>query len=228
MACALGLFAMALAIPNALPAPVLALTLGDREPDPPSTLPGAGAAFQYDVKITGLGDGDLTDLLLASSQLMALRARPPETLAGLQRRVEEDLERLKATLRSEGFYAAKIDPTIEADARPIAVRLEVTTGPQYRLGRYEIIYRGEFLPGQAEQPRPVDLGLETGMPARAQAIRDSQNRLLRVLSERGYPFATIMDRKAVVDHATNSMTVTLEVNSGPRARFGAVAIAAKG
>ena len=79
-------------------------------------------------------------------------------------------------------------------------------------------------PDQAEQPSPADLGLETGMPARAQVIRDSQSQLLRALAERGYPFAEIADRKAVVDHATNGMAVNLAVNSGPQARFGAVSV----
>jgi translocation and assembly module TamA len=189
------LIAVTLAVWSTVPAPALALGLDEREQDQSPPLPGAGAAFQYDVMIGGVGDEDLTDLLLASSQLMALRARPPDTLAGLQRRVEEDLERLRATLRSEGFYAAKIDYSIEDETRPIAVRLAVATGPQYHLGHYEISYRGETLPEQAEQPSPEDLGLETGMPARAQAIRDSQSQLLRALAEGGYPFAEIVDLK---------------------------------
>jgi translocation and assembly module TamA len=218
------LIAVTLAVWSTVPAPALALGLDEREQDQSPPLPGAGAAFQYDVMIGGVGDEDLTDLLLASSQLMALRARPPDTLAGLQRRVEEDLERLRATLRSEGFYAAKIDYSIEDETRPIAVRLAVATGPRYHLGHYEISYRGETLPEQAEQPSPEDLGLETGMPARAKAIRDSQSQLLRALAEGGYPFAEIVDRKAVVDHAINSMTVTVEVDSGPQARFGTVSI----
>ncbi len=197
---------------------------GDKPQDWRPSSPGAGSDFWYDVRITGVKDSALMDMLEGSSQLIALRARPPQTQAGLQRRAQEDLERLMATLRSEGFYASSIDHEIDSSGRPIIVRLSVATGTQYRLAQYEVTYQGGTVPEQAERPTPADLGYEIGMPARAPRIQESQRKLLRYLAEHGYPFAKVLDREAVVDRATSGMAVALEVDSGPRGRFGPVTI----
>jgi translocation and assembly module TamA len=45
-----------------------------------------------------------------------------------------------------------------------------------------------------------------------------------LLGERGHPLAKIVDRRTVVDHSENTMRVTLEVDPGPLAKFGPVAI----
>jgi translocation and assembly module TamA len=195
---------------------------GEREQDRPP--PGAGATFRYDVTISGVENEKLLILLEGVSQLIALRARPPQTLAGLQRRAQEDLERLEATLRSEGFYASGIDHEIDDSARPIVVRLVIALGARYHLSQFEVTYQGETSPEPAERPTAVDLGYEVGMPARAPRIQESQRKLLRLLAERGYPFAKVLDRKAVVDRATNSMVVALKVDSGARGRFGPVTV----
>lgn len=197
---------------------------GDRPQGPHPSSPGAGVDFRYDVQISGVKDDTLMQLLEGSSQLLALRARPPHTLAGLQRRTEEDLKRLVAALRSEGYYASSIDHEIDSSSRPIMVRISVATGTRYHLAQYEVIYKGDTIPEQDERPTPADLGYEIGMPARAPIIQESQRKLLRHLAEHGYPFAKVLNRKAVVDRATSGMVVALEVDSGPRGRFGAVTV----
>ncbi|MGF1611019.1 MAG: autotransporter assembly complex family protein, partial [Kiloniellales bacterium] len=60
--------------------------------------------------------------------------------------------------------------------------------------------------------------------ARAPAIVEAQRRLLRQLSNSGYPLAEVSNRRAVVDHAATTMTVELQVAAGPRATFGATTI----
>src|SRR3546814_13594673 len=64
-------------------------------------------------------ESGLLDLLRASSQLVTLADKPPATAIGLRRRAEDDIGRLQTALRSEGYYDATIDLSIDGDARPV-------------------------------------------------------------------------------------------------------------
>ncbi|MGF1609593.1 MAG: POTRA domain-containing protein, partial [Kiloniellales bacterium] len=104
-------------------------------------------------------------LLEQSSQLVALQDQRPATPAALRRRVEGDLERLEQALRSEGFYAAKIEQRIDDTSDPVEVTVEIATGPLYLLADYQVIY--EDTPPQPDPATALDaLGIEIGMAAR--------------------------------------------------------------
>ncbi len=64
------------------------------------------------------------------------------------------------------------------------------------------------------------LDLHAGMPAEGKTVVAAQGRLIRKLAERGRPRAEVLDRKAVVDHADTTMSVTLTVDPGPLLHFG--------
>ena len=205
----------------------------------------AGRSVPYELAIVGLEDPALETLLTQVSQLAALQDRPPASLAGLRRRAEDDLERFRQALRSEGFYAGKLDYRIETgapetsedaeavigepeenavgDAPPpgsARVIVEVDAGTLILLEDYRIEYQGAP-PPSADLPLGLtDLGLELGMPARAPQIVAAENRLERALKEGGHPLARILGRKAVVDHALGAMSVTVQADAGPPAGFG--------
>lgn len=196
-------------------------------PDEPGTGSPAATAppgIDYAVTITGVPEKDLTELLEQSSQLAALRDRPPATLAGLRRRADDDRERLASTLRSEGYYAAEVRVEIDRATTPIKVTLYASTGIRYLLADYEVRYEIAPVPEADAQPSLEDLGLYIGMPARAPAIVAAQRALLDTLARRGYPLAQVRDRTTVVDHPTTTMAVTLAVDAGPFARFGPLRI----
>ncbi len=174
----------------------------------------------YEVTIAGVEEPDLARLLSQVSQLESLKERAPASLVALRRRAEEDLERFRKALRSEGFYASKIDLRIESESRPAQVTLDVEPGTIYLLEDYAIDYQGAAPPGPDLPQGLDDLGLELGMPARAPDIVAAEKRLLRALREGGYPLARILDRDAVVDHAMGALSVTLKVDAGPEAVFG--------
>lgn len=184
-------------------------------PPPPETARG----IAYTAQLTGVEEDSLRELLTGSLQLLALQDRPPPSLAALRRRAEEDRERLQKALRSEGFYDAAIELSIDEDARPVAVTLDVATGPVYLLEDYDIRYLGEAPPPEA-RPDLDALGLHIGMPARAPAIVAAESALTARLAGAGYPFAAVAKRRSVVDHDMTTMSVTVEVDSGPLAQFG--------
>jgi len=178
----------------------------------------------YEASIQGVSDQSLLDLLRQTSQLVTLQARPPATLGGLRRRAESDLERLQTALRSEGYYAATVRYELDQAAEPAKVTVDVLPGQRYVLTAYVIRYDGSPPPPADRQPGVEELGLKPGEAARAPTIVAAQRMLLDILGRRGYPLAKVLDRRSVIDRAAASMTVTLSVDAGPRARFGTVAV----
>jgi len=182
--------------------------------------PAPRRGLDYTTQLTGVEEDALRELLTDSMQLIALQDRPPPSLAALRRRAEEDRERLQKALRSEGFYEATIGVSLDEGATPVAVTLDVATGPVYLLADYTIHYLGEAPPPEA-QLDPETLGLHIGMPARAPAIVEAESALTARLAAEGYPFATVAKRRSVVNRDTTTMNVTVEIDSGPAAYFGA-------
>ncbi|MDH3473062.1 MAG: BamA/TamA family outer membrane protein, partial [Rhodospirillales bacterium] len=175
------------------------------------------AAVRYEVSFTGVEDAALLEVLRGSSQLLELIERPPASLTAVERRAEGDLERLRTALRSEGYYASSVDYLLDSSVSPVRIEITVTSGPLYHLTKYDIVYQGT---PPKEQPDLATLDIVPGMPARAPAVQASQEKLLGRLAECGHPFAEVVDRKVLVFNEDSSMTVTLTVDSGPRAHFG--------
>jgi len=191
----------------------------------PSDVPApSSSGVEYKPGIDGVKDADLRDRLKAAAQLFALEDRPPATIAGLERRAQEDIDRLQATLRSEGYYAASVKYTLDSAKQPVSVRVHVEPGRRYRLRAFEIRYSGGAEPEPTLRPRLKEIGIEIGMPARGPAIKDAEGRILSILGDRGYPFPKIVNFKATVRHDTAAMTVIATVETGGRARFGSLTI----
>ena len=183
------------------------------------------ARLDYSVGIEGVPEKDLHDALMQVLQLEALRRQPPLTLAGLRRRADGDVDRMLAVLRSEGFYGASIDVHIDTSESPVAVVLALDTGAVYLLAEYDIRYGEDTRPQAGLVTNLGELGLHIGMPARAAPIAEAQQVLLRRLAENGWPLSEVRNREVVVDHANTTMSVSLEVDPGPRATFGPVSFA---
>lgn len=197
---------------------------GDDWDPPPRTVEEAEPQTGYTPVLTGVDDPELQGVLEASSQLFALVERPPATLAGLERRAIDDIERLQTALRSEGYYAAELSYELAEAEGARTVTLEVEPGPRYRLQAYDVDYGDQAAPASQDRPGLGDIGIEPGMPARAPDIVAAERKLVSLLGERGYPLARVEDRKSLVSHEARQMTVRLTVSSGPLARFGPLSI----
>lgn len=196
---------------------------GSEEPPPASaavTQP-AGRALPYAVDIDGV-DGALGDLITRSSELLTLQENPPHTLARLRARAEGDVASFQRVLRSEGYYDAKIDLDIDEKTEPVDIDITITPGPRYEIRRYDLTYKDGPPPGVPKDPADIDV--ELGAPAQSATVVDAQDRLLTRLGESGYPLAQVTDRQAVVDHDSRALLVTLTIDPGPRATYGAVTV----
>ncbi|MBL8659327.1 MAG: outer membrane protein assembly factor [Rhodospirillales bacterium] len=220
---------------SCLGAPACAVFEGsDGAPSTREQGPGGGgpesATLGYKAEIVAAPDTSLDRrtraLLEKSSQLLALSDRPPFTQLGLQRRIDADMERFRDVLRSEGYYRSTTSANIDRDVKPLRVRLVIDPGPAFRFGAFTVRYV-DATGGTATAPKPElkDLGIKLGEIARAPDVVAGERRALRFLADRGHPLAQVRDRKVVVDHATDSMRVALEIDPGMEARFGPVSIA---
>jgi translocation and assembly module TamA len=179
----------------------------------------------YEARIEGVADENLRSILEASSQLLALRDKPPATAVGLRRRASDDIERLNTALRSEGYYQARLEPSVDTDRSPAEVIITVDTGPRYSLAAYNILYVDEDLTKSPQDlPTFEEIGVQLGMPARASRVVEFEQTLVRQLQEQGHPAARIEDRKTFVNHETTEMTVELKVRAGAIATLGPLTI----
>jgi translocation and assembly module TamA len=193
----------------------------DSGPSPAPEPPAPGATdLRYEVAIEGVGDDALRELLRQVSETERLIDRPPPSLARLRRRAEDDRSRLLEVLRSEGYYGAQIEVALDSRARPVKVTFRIDLGPVYRLGSVSI----EVEPPEPALivPAPEEIGLKPGEPAAAATVLDGERRLLDRVRAQGFILAEAGPRRAVVDHDTDTMDLTLRVQPGTLSRFGPV------
>jgi len=195
----------------------------DLPPDEPAA-EATSESVPYRVEFLGTVDSALLSVLEAASQLIELESRPPPTLARLNLRIEEDLTRLNAVLRSEGYYDATLRSEIDTKETPAKVAIHITTKTRYILSSHELVYEGATPPPERLRPDMVELGLKLRMPARAPVIAAAGQKWVILMTQRGYPFARVVDRKSTINRVTKTLSVVLQVDAGPPARFGPVTI----
>lgn len=199
---------------------------------------GPAVALDYKVELAPIEDAVLAEAVGASSVLIELEGKPPESEFGLRRRAQEDLTRIDKALRSAGYYDGSVaieiagrpvestealaaEPeTAEAptgSAQPLPVHISVTPGALYRV-------REITLAGADKLRPPPSPELQTGAPARAADIHAERDRLLNAMLAAGHPFATATLEPATVDHADDSVSVRFTLEPGPRATIGDIEV----
>ncbi len=182
------------------------------------TLEKPAPSWTYEVEISGALADSEKGLIEQSSRLLQMQEKPPVSLAALRRRVQEDTEGFDKVLRSEGYYAGKIESRIDPSSKPVLVTFAIDAGPRYLINRYQVVFKTlQTQPGVLD---PAILGIAPGMPARSETVVAAQKKAIAEMKNRGFPAAKFSKQDAIVDYATNSMDVTLTVESGPLVRVG--------
>ncbi len=171
-----------------------------------------------------------------ASNLLNNAEEPASGAAGLIATANGDYRRITAALYAEGFYGGAVNiliggreaATLLPDTNlpdPVAVRILVEPGPQFRFGRLSILNpapptRDPF----DEVDSPVSLGFAQGEVARSSLIGRAEQLAIEAWREQGFPKAEIARREVVADHATNMVDVVIEISPGQRAAFGEVSV----
>lgn len=182
----------------------------------------AAPQYRYDVTIEGAPTDAIGNLLEESSRLRQLEDRPPPSLAALRRRADADVAGFQKVLQSEGYYAAEVAYKLDSSADPAEIRFEIKPGPVFRISKFDINFKGAAeLP---EKPALSELGIEMGMAARSEPVVNAATDVVTNLAHHGYPDAAIEKQDAIVDFATDTMEVTLTIDTGALLYFGDLTI----
>jgi len=190
----------------------------------PSALCGAG--ISYSVQFEGMNDPKVIRALRSISQLVALRKKEPSSLNALRFRADSDIPDLVKLLHAHGYFEAEVDVQIVEDHSDYYVMVQIQPGPLYRVESFRVHI---FSPMENSHITPEFVQQEAlcvgaGEPANTQLILDSELAALCLLSECGYPLATIKDREIIADGKTKRVTITLTLDTGPLAHFGQTTI----
>ncbi len=169
----------------------------------------AGAAR---VRVDGAPDRAVARDLLALSNIAAYGVEPMPA-AHLERRASRDVAEMLRLLQAQGYYAARVEPTVEPGRRRPTVVFRVTPGEAYVIGRVAAV---------AEPLPELPGALAEGRPARFAAIAGAARTLERRLRAQGYPYAVATVDRIEVDPAEPQADVFLRIARGPEAVFGPV------
>lgn len=178
------------------------------------------AEIDFKVKFTGVSGLDIEDKLKRASALTGDDKKEVTSVAALRRAAENDLSRLEAVMRSEGYYTPEIDFELRAENGAFRLNFTVTPGLKFRITDYVVNYVDTV-----EDGRPATLteaGLKPDGSPRGEDIAALQKGFLTYLHDNGFPSARIAERSVRAVPATGEATLRLAVETGPRAVYGNV------
>ena len=190
----------------------------------------------YFVTVTINATGAVESAVRNASALVADQNEPASGAAGLLAKARGDYRRIVAALYNEGYYggvasirvggveAAKLAPDVNLPD-PVDVTIAVDPGPQFRFNSVNIVNQAlpTSDPYDYVEP-PAHAGFGVGEIAKSSVILKAEQLALEAWRQQGYAKAAVVTHDVVADHATNTVDVTITVNPGPKAAFGAVTV----
>lgn len=191
-------------------------------------LPGTLLALsEFDLTVEGQGgealSKDLREVSLLGAAVNEGTTDPREIVALGQNEYLNLLEALYAkgyysaviSVRLDGREAARIPVGAEASEMG-AASVTVQTGPRFVFGRATI--------APLREAAAVPEAFRAGEPALASVVRDTANTVVRDWKEAGYAKADISRQEIVARHSEARLDADIEVDPGPRLRFGAASV----
>ena len=178
---------------------------------------------------TGDAGSELDGRLKAASTLLADADRPVSGSLGLLSKARAERELLVAALYEAARYDGTVEITIagralddlppdaEFTGEPVPVRVVVTPGQVFRLGRIDV-------GGDTGDIAPARFGLMPGGDAGSTVILNAEAKMVRALRDKGHPLARVTGREIVADHKTGLLDVAMVLEAGPVAPFGATRV----
>ncbi|MGB3337193.1 MAG: autotransporter assembly complex family protein [Devosia sp.] len=190
----------------------------------------------YTLAITINATGSVESAVRNASALVADQNEPASGAAGLLAKARGDYRRIIAALFNEGYYggtvsirvggveAAKLAPDVNLPD-PVDVAIVVDPGPLFHFNSVNIVNQAVPTSDPNDQvDPPSSQGFGVGEVARSSVILRAEQLVLEAWRQQGYAKAVVVTRDVVADHATTTVDVTITVNPGPRAAFGAVTV----
>ncbi|MGE0231709.1 MAG: autotransporter assembly complex family protein [Flavobacteriaceae bacterium] len=195
-----------------------------------------GEPHRYEVEFVVGGEGVDQDTLEGASNLWTDRDKPASGAGGLIAKARGDYDRLLGALYAEARYGASI--SIEIDGReasslppdatlsePSKVRIAIDPGPAFRFGQLRILNQAPLAASRGDEVElPAAEGFVQGQPARAGVVLKAQRLAIEAWREQGHAKAKVAERWVEADHRTQTLDVTIAIDPGPVARYGATIV----
>jgi translocation and assembly module TamA len=198
------------------------------QPTPRAGTTEATGTIRYTVDVEGLSTvGAAEDLLKAFRQQSTLDAerKDPANAAQIGRRANADADLLTQLLRSRGYYDAAVEPRTERSGDMLRVILTADPGIQYRFASVGL--PGLEAAGADAAKLRSAFAVKAGDPVIAQEVIAAGTALTIALGEEGFAEARLGEQDIEVNHQTHLATLSLPVNPGPIARFGAIRVSGR-
>ncbi len=147
----------------------------------------------------------------------------------LKRLVDAARGEIATLLGSEGYYAPRIDSTLDQVGNKWKARFAIVPNELARVGSVQLDFTGAIT-GAATDLRPsietlrAEWALNKGDIFRQSNWEAAKRNLVQEMSLVRYPLAELADSRAEVDVKTGLVALTLTVNSGPAVVFGELVI----
>jgi translocation and assembly module TamA len=186
----------------------------------------ACAQLQYRVEVEA--PEEMARLLRAGLSLARWQNDPQMTAEQLRRLADEAVREARETAATEGYFSPEVQVRIEEGPGPWLVRLSLQPGERTRVSDVDILVSGPVT-ADAEAAGLVrrvreGWGLRQGQPFRQEDWEAAKRAAVRGLSSWRYAGARIARSRARIDPATRSAELVVELDSGPRFRFGELRI----
>jgi translocation and assembly module TamA len=153
--------------------------------------------------------------------------RPIDNRFEARRRARDAAETATAVLRSEGYYAAVVEPEVGDGDTPTA-KVRITPGPRFTIKDPAIEWVPTAPPAPDDAAARKALGLPPGSPGRAVDVLGAEGRIVSVLQQKGFADARADPRQVVVDHADRSVQPTFKIATGALVRLDGIQLTNQG
>jgi translocation and assembly module TamA len=191
------------------------------------TLPAQAESAKYRVEITA--PAPLKDLLQKHLDMVKWRDNPRTNPAEWQRLFSLAPQNIKDLIATEGYFSAKIRPTLENQGGVYTAKFVIEAGAPILVSNVALKFTGDIASQPADAKPNVDKLRETWLLKKGKQFRQedwnlAKRRLLTDFLVERYPNASISNSKAEVNLETQTVALSVEVDSGAAIRFGDTAI----
>lgn len=182
----------------------------------------------YRVEFRGVENFIQLRSLKESSNLIRYKKNYPRSMAALQYRANSDISSFLEIMHAYSYYDACVtNRTFRLPSGKLKILVFINKGERYLLSDFQI----KLKEGCEDCTFPMkklhlrnDLDVRLKKPAVSTEVVDAKEKLIKKFTEKGYPLAKISNEEVLVDQAQKSVSVELEVDSGPKAYFGQICL----
>lgn len=146
----------------------------------------------------------------------------------LRRLANEERDRIRETVETEGYFSARVEAEVSEGAPEWLVRLVVVPGVRTRVVAVDIRFSGPLLEDPDGAARMTEVrkawALPPGDPFRQEDWDAAKADAVRRVAARKYAAARIASSEARIDPEKAEATLSLEIASGPVFRVGALEV----